>query len=79
MSMDRRSNPSPTPPRVFMNCRLCWERIQLEAGRVEHLETGGYAYRCQRCENSFLLRLDDIMALGVAGEPASEGATESDN
>jgi hypothetical protein len=72
--MDRRFNPSPTPPRVFMNCRLCWERIQLEAPRVERLETGGYAYRCQQCENSFLLRLDDIMALGVT----EESATESD-
>ncbi|MEY2451037.1 MAG: hypothetical protein QOD92_611 [Acidimicrobiaceae bacterium] len=70
--MDRRSNPAPAPPRVFMNCRLCWERIQLDATRAERLETGGYAYRCQKCENSFLLRLDDIVALGVAGESTTE-------
>jgi predicted SprT family Zn-dependent metalloprotease len=75
MSMDRRSNPSPTPPRVFMNCRLCWERIQLETSRVEELETGGFAYRCQKCENSYLLRLDDIVALGVAEQ--SPQAAES--
>jgi hypothetical protein len=55
-----------------MNCRLCWDRIQLESGRVEHLETGGYAYRCQICGNSFLLRLDDIVALGVAGDSPTE-------
>lgn len=73
--MDRRSNPPPTPPRVYMNCRLCWERIQLDAGRVEHLETGGYAYRCQICENSYLLRLEDILALGVVDEPASSSDT----
>jgi predicted SprT family Zn-dependent metalloprotease len=53
-----------------MNCRLCWERIQLEAGRVETLETGGFAYRCQNCENSFLLRLQDIVALGVKDDAA---------
>jgi hypothetical protein len=70
--MDRRSNPSPTPPRVFMNCRLCWERMQLDASRVEQLETGGYAYRCKHCENSFLLRLSDIVALGVADESPTE-------
>jgi len=70
--MDRRSNPSPSPPRVFMNCRLCWERIQLDPARVESLETGGYAYRCQQCENSYLLRLADIVALGVAGESTTE-------
>ena len=72
--MERRSNPAPTPPRVFMNCRLCWDRIQLDAARVETLETGGYAYRCQKCDNSFLLRLADIVALGVA----EESSTESD-
>ena len=73
--MDRRTNPSPTPPRVFMNCRLCWERLQLEPARVERLETGGFAYRCQHCENSFLLRLDDIVALGVDDEspPPADG------
>jgi len=75
MSMDRRSNPSPTPPRVFMNCRLCWDRIQLEPSRVEQLETGGYAYRCQKCDNSYLLRLQDIVALGVADEPTPSSDT----
>jgi predicted SprT family Zn-dependent metalloprotease len=69
--MERRTNPAPTAPRVFMNCRLCWERIQLEAPRVETLEAG-FAYRCQKCENSFLLRLADIVALGVAGESSTE-------
>ena len=73
--MDRRTNPSPTPPRVFMNCRLCWERIQLDSARVEPLETGGYAYRCQHCENSYLLRLQDIVALGVADETTSTSDT----
>ena len=68
MSLDRRSNPSPTPPRVYMNCRLCWGRIQLEASRVEQLDNGGYAYRCQLCDNSYLLRLQDIVALGVEDE-----------
>jgi predicted SprT family Zn-dependent metalloprotease len=75
MSMDRRTNPAAIPPRVFMNCRLCWQRIRLQADRVERLETGGYAYRCQQCENSFLLRQDDIDALGVDVEPTAE--TES--
>jgi hypothetical protein len=72
--MERRMNPGPTPPRVFMNCRLCWERLQLDGARVERLDNGGYAYRCQRCENSFLLRLDDIVALGIA----EDSPTESD-
>jgi hypothetical protein len=71
-------NSAPTPPRVFMNCRLCWERIQLDASRVETLETGGFAYRCQHCENSFLLRLDDIVALGVRDHSATDSATEPD-
>ena len=48
-----------------MNCRLCWQRIELLADRVEPLEPGRYAYRCQRCSNSFLIRLEDILALGV--------------
>jgi len=54
-----------------MNCRLCWQRLQLEANRVEPLEDGGFAYRCQRCDNSFLLRLEDIFTLGVAFQPQS--------
>jgi hypothetical protein len=70
--MDRRTNPPSTPPRVHMNCRLCWERLQLTADRVEKLEMGGYAYRCQACENSFLIRLEDILALGVEEGPATE-------
>ena len=73
--MDRRTNPAPTPPRVFMNCRLCWERIQLDSARVEPLETGGYAYRCQQCENSYLLRLQDIVALGVAEDTTASSDT----
>jgi hypothetical protein len=48
-----------------MNCRLCWERLELKAERVEPLEPGRYAYRCQACENSFLVRLEDILTLGV--------------
>ena len=54
-----------------MNCRLCWERLQLEAGRVERLDPGAYAYRCQECECSFLLRLADVIELGLEPEPAS--------
>jgi hypothetical protein len=56
--------------RVFMNCRLCWERIRLQLDRVQVLETG-FAYRCQRCDNSFLLRLEDILAIGSDDQPGS--------
>lgn len=52
-----------------MNCRLCWERIQLDAAHVEPLEDGGFAYRCQQCDNSFLLRMEDIVTLGVTPQP----------
>jgi hypothetical protein len=62
--------PPQTAPPVFMNCRLCWERIQLHLDRVEVVETG-FAYHCQRCDNSFLLRLEDILAIGSDGKPVS--------
>jgi hypothetical protein len=57
-----------------MNCRLCWERIELAADRIEPLEAGRYAYHCQNCENSFLLRSDDGGALGLneSGDDESE-------
>lgn len=61
---DRRANPTPPKSPVFMSCRLCWRRIQLEIDRVEPIESG-YAYRCQHCESSFLLRRQDILALGL--------------
>src|SRR5204863_5031694 len=64
---DRRTNPRPNSSRVFMNCRLCWDRLKLEAARVERTETG-YAYRCPNCENSFLLRYDDVLAIGAVPE-----------
>ena len=70
--MERRTNPRATAPQVYMNCRLCWERIELKPDRVEPLEPGRYAYRCQHCSSSFLIRLEDILALGVDDEPAAE-------
>ena len=70
--MERRTNPRSTAPTVHMNCRLCWERIELKPERVEPLEPGRYAYRCQHCSSSFLVRLEDILALGVEDEPADE-------
>jgi hypothetical protein len=72
--MDRRNKPpSPQGP-VYMNCRLCWERIELKADRIEPLEAGRYAYHCQHCENSYLLRSDDVIALGLhdRGDDESE-------
>ena len=69
---ERRTTPPSTSPRVYMNCRLCWQRIELLADRVEPLEPGRYAYRCQHCSNSFLVRLEDILTLGVGDKPADE-------
>ena len=61
--------PPSSESRVFMNCRTCWERIQLEPSRVERTESG-YAYRCQHCEGSFLLRVEDALAIDAGGEQA---------
>ena len=70
--MDRRNSPPPASGPVYMNCRLCWERIEIQAVNIEPLEAGRYAYRCQECGNSFLLRVNDVIALGLLDRPDDE-------
>ena len=62
---DRRTAARPaTPGAIYLDCRLCWRRLKLEAERVEvvHWE---YVYRCPHCDSTFLIREDDAAALGV--------------
>jgi uncharacterized C2H2 Zn-finger protein len=53
-----------TPGSIYMDCRLCWRRMKLEADHVEivHWEI---VYRCPHCDSTFLIRQEDADGLGV--------------
>lgn len=65
VSRERRWHRPSSPAGLFMNCRLCWQRIRLQPERVVLLDDGLIAYQCQYCESSCLIRTDDAVALGV--------------
>jgi hypothetical protein len=63
--IDRRTAPRfATPGSIYMDCRLCWQRIRLEPDRVQILHWE-YVYRCHYCDMTFLIREEDAVALGV--------------
>jgi anti-anti-sigma factor len=64
-SPDRRINRTTTSADIFVNCRLCWHRVQLEANRVE-ISDSQVVYRCQQCDNTFLIRAADAASLDAS-------------
>ena len=63
---DRRANRNRAPSgAIFVDCRLCWRRIKLQADQVE-IVGGTVVYRCQECESPFLVRSDDAASLGLS-------------
>jgi len=63
---------------IVTPCRHCAEPQRLEADRVD-IHQGRSWYRCVRCEEWFLIRWDDAVALGAAppvGEPSETEASQ---
>ncbi len=65
---ERRYKPHADRDPIDAVCRSCWSHIQLLAERVEIIESRAW-YHCQRCEQSFLIRWDDAVALGAMRPP----------
>jgi hypothetical protein len=61
--MDRRAPRETTP--IVVNCRHCLHHQALYAARMD-LEPRKAWYRCRSCENWFVIRWDDAVALGLA-------------
>ena len=65
MSVPERRSRRPGSTRdVYMNCRLCWKRVQLDPARAEVVDWQ-VVYHCQECESTFLIRTEDAIALGL--------------
>jgi len=65
---ERRYKPHADGDPIDAVCRSCWAHIQLLAERVEIIESRAW-YHCQKCEQSFLIRWDDAVALGAMRPP----------
>lgn len=63
--MERRyhENPYPGAP-ITVPCRHCFRAQQLEASRIE-ISQGRAWQKCLACEEWYLVRWDDAIALGV--------------
>jgi hypothetical protein len=61
---------------IVTPCRHCAEPQQLEADRVD-IHQGRSWYRCIRCEEWFLIRWDDAVALGAAPPVGETSETEA--
>jgi hypothetical protein len=65
---ERRYKPHADGDPIDAVCRSCWVHIPLLPERVEIIE-GRALYHCQKCEQSFLIRWDDAVALGAMKPP----------
>ena len=61
---DRRQASPLSGDGVYIDCRVCWRHIKLDPTRVE-IDSAQVVYRCQNCGETFAIRDDDAIALGV--------------
>jgi hypothetical protein len=71
-TVERRYHSSDSDLPIVTPCRHCASPQTLEAARVD-IHQGRSWYRCARCDEWFLIRWDDAVALGAAPPIAATG------